>query len=86
MRRTMEHIGSAPDELPMNWRKLGAVLAGSVVAVFASAYILEHQGIARAFVYLAGVVVIGIFAYLISTGQRNPAAFTFSSSCFISPL
>ena len=74
MRRYMDHIGSEPDEQPLHWGKLGAVLAGSVVAVFASAYILEHQGVARAFVYLAGVVVIGIFAYLISTGQRNERA------------
>ena len=74
MRRTMDHIGSEPDELPLNWGKLAAVLAGSVVVVFISAYILEHEGVARAFVYLAGVVVIGIFAYLISTGQRNERA------------
>jgi len=74
MRRTMDHIGSEPDELPLNWGKLGAVLAGSVAFVFFSTYILENQGVARAFVYLAGVVVIGIFAYLISTGQRNERA------------
>jgi POT family proton-dependent oligopeptide transporter len=74
MRRFMDHIGSEPDEQPLNWGKLGAVLAGSVVAVFASAYILEHQGVARAFVYLAGVVVVGIFTYLISTGQRSERA------------
>jgi POT family proton-dependent oligopeptide transporter len=74
MRRYMDHIGSEPDDQPLNWGKLGAVLAGSVVAVFASAYILEHQGVARAFVYLAGLVVIGIFAYLISTGQRSERA------------
>jgi POT family proton-dependent oligopeptide transporter len=74
MRRTMDHIGSEPDEQPLHWGKLGAVIAGSIVAVFASAYILEHQGVARAFVYLAGVVVIGIFAYLISTGQRSERA------------
>ncbi len=74
MRRYMDHIGSEPDDQPLNWGKLGAVLAGSVVAVFASAYILEHQGVARAFVYLAGVVVIGIFAYLINTSQRSERA------------
>jgi proton-dependent oligopeptide transporter, POT family len=39
-----------------------------------SAYILEHEGVARAFVYLAGVVVIGIFAYLISVGQKSERA------------
>ena len=74
MRRYMDHIGSEPDDQPLNWGKLGAVLAGSVLAVFASAYILEHQGVARAFVYLAGAVVIGIFAYLINTSQRNERA------------
>ncbi len=74
MRRTMDHIGSEPDELPMDWGKLGAVLLGSVGFIFMSAYILENQGVARAFVYLAGVVVIGIFAYLISTGERNERA------------
>jgi POT family proton-dependent oligopeptide transporter len=74
MRRFMTHIGSKPDDLPLNWGKLGAVLVGCVATVFASAYILQEQGVARAFVYLAGVVVIGIFAYLISTGQRNERA------------
>jgi len=74
MRRYMDHIGSEPDEQPLHWGKLAAVLAGSVVAVFASAYILEHEGVARAFVYLAGLVVIGIFAYLINTSQRNERA------------
>jgi POT family proton-dependent oligopeptide transporter len=74
MRRWMAHIGSAPDEQPLNWAKLGAVLVGGVVAVFASAYILQHQGVARAFVYVAGVVVVGIFAYLISIGERSERA------------
>ena len=32
MRRYMAHVGSDPDEQPLDWRKLGAVLAGSVVA------------------------------------------------------
>ncbi len=74
MRRAMDHIGSEPDEQPLNWGKLGVVMAGSAVAVFVSAYILQNEGVARAFVYLAGVVVIGIFAYLISTGERSERA------------
>ncbi len=74
MRRAMAHIGSEPDEQPLHWGKLGAVLAAGVVAVFVSAYILQHQDVARVFVYLAGVVVIGIFAYLIKTGQRSERA------------
>jgi len=74
MRRAMDHIGSAPDDQPLNWGKLGAVLLGCVATVFVSAYILQEQGVARAFVYLAGVVVIAIFAYLISTGERSERA------------
>jgi len=74
MRRWMAHIGSEPDEQPLHWGKLGAVLVGGVVAVFVSAYILQHQGVARAFVYVAGVVVVGIFAYLISIGERSERA------------
>jgi len=74
MRRAMAHIGSEPDQQPLHWGKLGAVLAAGVVAVFASAYILQHQAVARAFVYIAGVVVMGIFAYLISIGQRSERA------------
>jgi len=74
MRRALQHIGSEADDLPLNWGKLGAVLAGAVVTVFASAYILEHEGVARAFVYVAGVVVIGIFVHLIRTGQTSERA------------
>lgn len=74
MRRAMAHIGSEPDQQPLHLGKLGAVLAAGVAAVFVSAYILQHQAVARAFVYIAGVVVMGIFAYLISIGQRSERA------------
>jgi POT family proton-dependent oligopeptide transporter len=74
MRRAMAQIGSEPDQLPVNWSKLGVVLAGGVAAVFASAYILQHEDVARAFVYVAGLVVIGIFAYLIASGERSERA------------
>ncbi len=43
-------------------------------AVFVSAYILQHQTVARMFVYLAGLAVLGIFVYLISVGQRAERA------------
>jgi len=74
MRRTLAHIGSEPDELPLNWGKLGAVLGAGVVAVFVSAFILQHQDVARAFVYVAGVAVVGIFAYLIKVSQPSERA------------
>ncbi len=74
MRHTMRHIGSAPDEKPVHVGKLGAVLGIGVLAVFASAYVLAHESVARIFVYAAGVVVLGIFAYLISRSERSERA------------
>ncbi|MEZ5512697.1 MAG: oligopeptide:H+ symporter [Steroidobacteraceae bacterium] len=74
MRNAMAHIGSEPDDRPLNWGKLALVLLVGVGAVFASAYILQHEAVARAFVYIAGVVVVGIFAYLISTGLPGERA------------
>jgi POT family proton-dependent oligopeptide transporter len=65
MRHTLHHLGSPPDREPLNYGKLAMVLAGGVVAVGASAVILEYQSLARAFVYLAGIVVLGIFIHLI---------------------
>src|SRR5690606_36468188 len=37
-------------------------------------YILNNEGVARAFVYIAGVVVLGIFAWLIWSGSRGERA------------
>lgn len=74
MRRAMSHVGSAPDEKPVNFGKLTAVLGVGVLAVFASAYVLGHESVARIFVYVAGIVVLGIFAYLISRSERSERA------------
>ena len=74
MRQTMTHVGSEPDTRPVEMGKLGAVLALGVVAVFASAYVLNHEDVARVFVYIAALVVLGIFAYLISNSHRNERA------------
>lgn len=74
MRHTLNHVGSAPDEEPVHSGKLLAVLGVGVLAVFASAFVLGHESVARAFVYLAGAVVLGIFAYLISSSERSERA------------
>ncbi len=71
MRHTMAHIGSTPDTRPLDGGKLGLVLLCGLAAVFVSAFILEHEGVARVFVYLAGVTVLGIFGYLITIGRRE---------------
>jgi POT family proton-dependent oligopeptide transporter len=74
MRATIAHVGSLPDERPLQIGKLAAVLAGAVVVVFGSAAILEDQALARFFVYLAGVVVLGIFMHLIRKSEQSERA------------
>ena len=74
LRRTVNHIGSPPDELPLNWGKLALVLGGGVLTVIASTFILEYQWLARLFVYVAGLVVLGIFIHLIRTSQASERA------------
>jgi len=74
MRATIAHVGSLPDERPLDVGKLVAVLAGGVVMVGVSAVILEYQTLARIFVYLAGLVVLGIFIHLIRKSAPNERA------------
>ncbi|HEX9173811.1 MAG TPA: oligopeptide:H+ symporter [Telluria sp.] len=74
MRKTLGHIGSPPDERPLDVKKLLMVLAGGLVAVAASVIILEYQSVARAFVYIAGVVVLGIFVHLIRSSEVSERA------------
>jgi POT family proton-dependent oligopeptide transporter len=74
MRATIAHVGSLPDEKPLQVGKLLAVLGGGVLVVFGSAAILENQALARAFVYLAGLVVLGIFVHLIRKSEPSERA------------
>jgi POT family proton-dependent oligopeptide transporter len=71
MRRTIHHLGSAPDRAPLNVGKLAAVLAGGLLVVAASTLILENQALARAFVYAAGLVLLGIFIHLIRKSETS---------------
>jgi POT family proton-dependent oligopeptide transporter len=74
MRRTWAHIGSLPDEQPLDVSKLMMVLGAGVVMVGASAVILQYQSVARAFVYIAGFVVLGIFIHLIRKSEPSERA------------
>jgi POT family proton-dependent oligopeptide transporter len=74
MRATIRHVGSLPDERPLDVSKLAMVLGGGVVAVGLSAVILQYQSIARVFVYLAGIVVLGIFVHLIRKSEPSERA------------
>jgi POT family proton-dependent oligopeptide transporter len=74
MRQTIRHIGSPPDELPLNIGKLLMVLAGGAAAVALSVAVLEYQSLARAFVYVAAIVVLGIFIHLIRNSEASERA------------
>ncbi len=74
MRHTLNHVGSPPDDKPLHMGKLGAVLAVGVVAVFASAFVLAHEEVAKIFVYAAGLTVLGIFFYLIRSSRPGERA------------
>ncbi|MET0982416.1 MAG: oligopeptide:H+ symporter [Telluria sp.] len=74
MRATIRHVGSTPDYQPLHMGKLAMVLAGGVAAVALSAVILQYQSLARIFVYLAGIVVLGIFAHLIRKSEPSERA------------
>ncbi|MFV0575595.1 MAG: peptide MFS transporter [Vibrio sp.] len=74
MRNTLKKYGSEPDKLPLNYGKLALVLVGSLLAVGASVLILRYQDLARIFVYVAGIVVLGIFAHLIRNSEKHERA------------
>lgn len=74
MRHTLAYIGSEPDTRPVAPSRLGLVAAFGIVAVFVSAFILQHETVARIFVYLAAVAVLGIFAYLIYRSRQEERA------------
>ena len=71
MRHTLDHVGSRPDNEPIHWDRLFAVLGTGVAVLFGVGFVLRHQQVARAFVYLAALVILGIFVYLIRNTQRN---------------
>jgi POT family proton-dependent oligopeptide transporter len=74
MSRMLRHIGSPPDNARVNLKKLAGVLGGALVLVFVSAFILHSETVARICVYAAGVVLLCIFGYLISSSHRDERA------------
>jgi POT family proton-dependent oligopeptide transporter len=74
LRRTLARVGSAPDDLPVQWGKLWLVLAAGVALLFVVAYVLQHRSIAVALVYVAGAAVLAIFGWLIAQGSAGERA------------
>jgi proton-dependent oligopeptide transporter, POT family len=74
MSRTLAHIGSPPDEVPVNRGRLAAVLLCGIGVVFVAAFILQSQTVARICVYTAAAVILGIFINLIRISHRDERA------------
>ncbi|MEP7185463.1 MAG: oligopeptide:H+ symporter [Rhodanobacter sp.] len=74
MYRTLSHIGSPPDEEPVNLKNAAGLLVASIGMVFVAAFILENQAVARICVYAAGVVILGIFVHLIRSSEKHERA------------
>ena len=71
MRRTLDHVGSVPDDAPIRWGKLGSVLGIGLALVFVVSFVLQHEDIARALVWLAGLVILSIFGWLIAKSDAS---------------
>ena len=74
MQRTLAHIGSAPDAMPVQWRRLAAVIAGGVALGAATLFVLQHKQLAVMCVYAAGAAILAIFAYMLRTCERQERA------------
>lgn len=71
MRRHLAHVGSEPDFEPFPLKKLIFVVAGALIGMALISAIIQNLSAARAVVWLAFVVLLGIFAYLIWKGSRQ---------------
>ncbi|MGA9335899.1 MAG: oligopeptide:H+ symporter [Rudaea sp.] len=74
MRASMRHIGSQPDEHPLDVTHLLMVLGVGALCVVGAAIVLQYEEVARIFVYAAGIVLLAIFVYLIAKSQRSERA------------
>ncbi|MDE1180111.1 oligopeptide:H+ symporter [Paraburkholderia sp.] len=71
MFRTLSHIGSAPDEAPIRWRRVAAIALGGLALASATMFILQHKALAVACVYGAGITILAIFAYMLVKCDRS---------------
>jgi POT family proton-dependent oligopeptide transporter len=63
--------GAAPDFEKLHWRKLGAVLAGSVLFAYLLSEIIRYRLLALGVVALFFALMIYVFAHLLETGERR---------------
>jgi POT family proton-dependent oligopeptide transporter len=68
MRRFLQHVGSPPDFQPFPWSKFALTLGGCLAAVGFVSWVVQNLTVARLMVWLATLVMLGIFALLIARG------------------
>ncbi len=68
MRRFLRHVGAKPDFEPLDFRRLGLVLAGMAIATVCVAFIIQNRDVARALVVLAFFAMIVIFGWMMKHG------------------
>jgi POT family proton-dependent oligopeptide transporter len=71
MSRFLRHVGSPLDFQPFPWRKFGLTIAACLAAVAFVSFVVQNLTVARAVVWLATVVMLGIFAMLIARGTQR---------------
>jgi proton-dependent oligopeptide transporter, POT family len=74
MIRSLRGVGSVPDEMPVRWDRLAMVLGVGLVSVFVVAFVVQHQAISDWSMWIAGLVVLGIFGWMIVNGSRSERA------------
>ncbi|CAG9240228.1 Di/tripeptide permease DtpA [Paraburkholderia tropica] len=74
MRRTLAHIGSAPDDEPLRLGRVALVAVGGVALGAATLFVLQHKDVAVACVYAAGVAVLLVFAWMLARCERAERA------------
>lgn len=74
MIRSLKGIGSPPDEMPVRWDRLAMVLGVGLVSVFAVSFLVQHQEISDYTMWVAGLVVLGIFVYMMVAGSSGERA------------
>jgi POT family proton-dependent oligopeptide transporter len=74
MVRTLKGIGSAVDEQPVRWDRLGIVLGIGFACVFVVAFVVQHKEVTDLVMWIAGLVVLGIFGYMMANGSSGERA------------
>ncbi|MBN3814854.1 oligopeptide:H+ symporter [Paraburkholderia sp. Ac-20347] len=74
MRRTLAHIGTAPDDEPLRHGRAALVAVGGVALGAATLFVLQHKDVAVACVYAAGVVVLLVFVWMLVRCERAERA------------